>query len=604
MRAAWCVVVGLLLALVVGASPALAHSSLVRSDPADGSTVEVGRTQLTLWFDEPVLVAASTFRLHTADGGTVRVAVSTTSSTSAFIELTTSPLPRGALVLEWETASAVDGHHGTGSLRFGAGAPAPPAAATAGQAPRPVDLVLRWIRLSLLMAAVGVLLAPRLLRRAGDVAPEAVDRALRLGPVVALAALLSTLFTPLLAPRSADTLPAVTHTWWGAWWGVQVVALAVATVALALRVRSRRPALVATAALVVAACADAASGHTADLPRESVPAVVAAACHLLAAGAWAGTLGVLALCLAPTMWRRPTTRRALLATVFRAFGPVAAAAVLVLVATGLYLAGRELPSPAALTHGWYGVALAGKTLALAVALALAVGTSLAAHPRLARGLASRLGVALPVPAAVAIPRRVLAELGVLGSAVLLAAVMTSVPAARATPDTTAGDPATAMADGLFLSFESMPADPGRRHLVVRVNAVTRPQPGPVTGVDVMTTDADGRATTTTLGRVERGLFETSAPAPSATSYRVWVSVHRAGAPDAVAGLRWHADPAPPRSTFETVSTTVAFGLLLVGAGIALWVVRTRRRESPDQPPPPAGATPLVSVGAQDGARDA
>ncbi len=52
-------------------APAQAHSGLVRSDPADGGSVAMGRTQLTLWYDEPIALAASRFRLAT-DGRPTR----------------------------------------------------------------------------------------------------------------------------------------------------------------------------------------------------------------------------------------------------------------------------------------------------------------------------------------------------------------------------------------------------------------------------------------------------------------------------------------------------------------------------------------------------
>ena len=61
---------GASLLLLIG-PPASAHSELERSDPADGSTVDEGRTTVSLWFTEPVDPATSTFDLEALNGSTV-----------------------------------------------------------------------------------------------------------------------------------------------------------------------------------------------------------------------------------------------------------------------------------------------------------------------------------------------------------------------------------------------------------------------------------------------------------------------------------------------------------------------------------------------------
>ncbi len=58
--------------------------------------------------------------------------------------------------------------------------------------------------------------------------------------------------------------------------------------------------------LVVAAVADTAAGHAAELPRGSSLAVVVATMHLAAAGVWFGTLVVLGT---PSSRRCDVTRR-------------------------------------------------------------------------------------------------------------------------------------------------------------------------------------------------------------------------------------------------------------------------------------------------------
>ena len=194
-----------------------------------------------------------------------------------------------------------------------------------------------------------------------------------------------------------------------------------------------------------------------------------------------------------------------------------------------------------------------------------------------------------------------AELALLGTAVVLAAVMTSVPRplTGGTPSTA---PVSTTADGLYVSFESVPIGDSRNRLIVRVSAVTRPQPGPVTGVDVMVEDLGRPSTSASLTEIEAGRFETTTAAPSPGRLRVWVSVHRAAVQDAVAGIDWAGTSASTsrRTGLEPFTTPLA---ALVGAASLVGLVRllrSRRRAG-------SGLTPethpreRVVVGA-DGAR--
>ncbi|HEU5038853.1 MAG TPA: copper resistance protein CopC [Nocardioides sp.] len=583
-------VVAVLLGIAVGVGPASAHTSLGRSDPPDGGMVAVGRTELSLWFDEPVDLASGHFVLRTDEGAPLRVTPDPASGRSDFLVLHTTPLRRGVLVLSWSVTSAVDGHVSSGSITFGAGV-RPPATASGGSGASLPEVLVRWLQLIAMIVAVGALVAPTLLTRATSYAPQSPQQAARLGTIAALVCLATSCATP------SGFLDSLETDRWAQLWVLRGVALAVAVAALAGLAR-RGPSVPRTAtagcALVMAAVADAAAGHAAGLPRASTAAVVATSVHVLAAGAWLGTLALLATCLVPTMRRLPESRRPLLEATWRSFGPVAAVAVALVVASGLYLAGRHLPGLAALTTGWYGLALIGKTVLLAVALAAALHATLVAGRRVP-GLGGATRLLRPAGDS-GFPRLVLTELVVLGVAVVLAAVMTTVPTARTA---TAGEPSPGTGtgvtvDGLFVTFEAAPAGSGEFRLAVQVNAVTRPQPGPVTGADVLLVGDGGRQVRVPLQRVEAGHFEGATPAPSSGDWQAWVSVHRTAAEDAVAQVDWRSAPvSTPGPTRLEVVTTVLAGLLALGAlvGVAL-----RRRREADSAPEPARQGITVTTG--------
>ncbi|WP_433223161.1 copper resistance CopC family protein [Dactylosporangium sp. CS-047395] len=105
--------------------PAWAHSTLLRSDPADGSTVSTPLTAVSLTFNEGVKQRFSTIVVTGADGksyvdGTPRVVDKTLSQA-------VQPLPAGAVTVAWRTVSA-DGHPIEGRFTFtnAAGTPAAP----------------------------------------------------------------------------------------------------------------------------------------------------------------------------------------------------------------------------------------------------------------------------------------------------------------------------------------------------------------------------------------------------------------------------------------------------------------------------------------------
>ena len=604
-RLAWSLLAAVTV-LVLSAVPASAHSEIERSDPPNGGMVAVGRTTLSLSFGERVNTGASTFELHSRDGTRAEATVEPAGRDGGrVVQLSTAPLAFGIYSLDWRVLSLEDGHPSSGSIVFGVGLR--PVLVPSGGAVRPEgpSLVLRWVDLSAMLLAIGALaVSGRVLGSMGEAGAGPRRRARRIAAAAAGLAIVSGALTPVVrTQRGGSSLgewagqiwATLTGTPWGHLWLARELAVLLAAGAL-LSWATRRPdsagrVRIALVALVASAWLEGWAGHASALPTRSALAGLAASAHLVAAGVWAGGLVVLALCVLPVMRRAPDLRGPVLASVWRTFSPRAAVASVVLLATGLYEAGRHVPTLGSVTATLYGGAVAAKTLLVLLALALAAVNTLVVNPR----LAARVGRAIGRPegwAPVSLRRFttvVMAEVLVLVVAAWTAAVLTSVPTAR---EIAAAAPVTAPAfdtvDGLFLTVEDVPAGPHRSRLIVRVRATVLPEPAPVTGVVVRLVGPRGRPSRVTPEPVEPGRYEAEKRAPSPGRWTARVAVHRAGLPDSVARVRWTV-AAPTSNTvrpLEVVTTGVA-GLLLAALLTVVWHARVRR--------PPAAPGPVAPV---------
>ena len=590
-RGAAVLLVALLLALLVP-SAAQAHSELQRSDPLDGAVVPVGRTTLTMWFGEPVAAASSSFVLHTQDGSIVPTTTTSGPRATTVIEIATDPLARDTYQLDWRVFSLDDGHTTSGTLVFGAGLRPTPSASRGSQTPPSALLLVRWMDLTALLAAIGALtVGDQVLRTAGG-------RARRRARTIALIAVLSAWWAGALTPlfRTFDQTLGL-GLWWdqtwlvlidtpaGRLWLARQVALtvAVAAVVVWLRMleRPHRSRAVALLALGAAAGCGAWAGHAATVSSGSTLVALASTAHVLAAGVWAGGLGVLACTLVPTLRGAKGQRGTVLGPVWRAYSPLAAISTVVLLATGLIQAGHHMPGLGAVTTTVYGAGVAAKTVLMVVALGFAALNTAVVHP----GLAIRAGVKLPHAAlwrlTLSSPRRfaatVTAEVVVLGLAVAVAAVVTSTATSR--EDLDARRPTTVhaeRADGLYVTFEEVPGGPAKGRLVVRLRSITRPDPAPVTGVDVdLRSGADHELVPLTLTDADR--YEGTTVEPGPGTWTATVLVHRTNAADTVTSSSWTVDPkAGEGGTFEAVTTALA-AMLLTLLLATLLVLRRRRR---------------------------
>jgi copper transport protein len=115
MRRAGAVVAVALTLVVLGASPASAHATLLQSDPAPGGVLARSPSAITLRFDSPVSAALGAVRVYDRRGG--RVDSGGTDVQGAVVRLRVSGLAKGSYVVTWRVTSA-DTHPVAGAFTF------------------------------------------------------------------------------------------------------------------------------------------------------------------------------------------------------------------------------------------------------------------------------------------------------------------------------------------------------------------------------------------------------------------------------------------------------------------------------------------------------
>lgn len=157
----------LLMALAVAPSAA-AHTSLVSSDPADGSLITVAPQQAELVFNEELLESAVSISILDANEQVVSTTVAEAAGTTVIVPFP-SGLPDGEYRLAYRVVSG-DGHPITDEIRFTIDATASSEAiAQAAEAQAaPAQGFPSWLIVFLAIALVAVLvvfLAARRVRR-------------------------------------------------------------------------------------------------------------------------------------------------------------------------------------------------------------------------------------------------------------------------------------------------------------------------------------------------------------------------------------------------------------------------------------------------------
>ena len=352
----------LLTLLVMGATAwlpmpaARAHAAIVDATPSSGSGLPQAPADVAIRFTEPLVAGPSRITVVDEDGTDVgKGPTQIVGRDRRAMRRGLGLLAPGQYEVRWTTLSPIDGHTLRGSYFFAVGSRASPdelveagpldsngVLGLLGRFLALLGLTL-WLGLGLLSGAAAVLdVPPTLWRRLGRVLPAAVvlgtvGSLLGVARTVGLTALPSLLGTPSGRLRLA------------------VILIAAAGTRVGWHSRRRREAVIALA--VVAAIAQAASGHAAA-SIQPILATASFAVHVGAVGVWLGAILV-------TLLARNQIRSSL-----PVLAPAAIRAAVVAGATGLISASFVLSDVGDITSTAYGRTLLTKSLAVAVMAAI------------------------------------------------------------------------------------------------------------------------------------------------------------------------------------------------------------------------------------------
>lgn len=234
----------------------------------------------------------------------------------------------------------------------------------------------------------------------------------------------------------ADARLALTATHFGHVWAWRVPALAIAWLAWLGARRQRRDWTTWLIALAIAAIALTRSetGHPAD-HGDFTLAVWIDWLHVLAAGAWVGSLFGMSWVVFPQLLRAGDTATAESARIFQRLSTWCGVALAVLVACGIYNASTQLDCLASLWRSRYGVTLLIKLSIVAVMVAIGAHNRYVKLPKLRAAAATATGDSTPIvirACARAVLWETLLALAVIGATAALIHAMppADMPAAR------------------------------------------------------------------------------------------------------------------------------------------------------------------------------
>ena len=337
--------------MLTWAGTASAHAFLVTTNPVVGTRLTVTPPLVTLQFSESVSLANSRITLTVLGKGSALPL--TLKGSGATIRANMPVTESGIYEVSWQVSSSDDGHVTEGSFAFAVGSVAGsiPGAATQSPAPNAVLVVANWIFFIGLALAAGGLVTSRLVDRS----VTSRSATIRVGFLVAIGGSLIAAIDSL-GYGTSGAPPRVTDLAFAA-----AALLAMAQAATLLPIGPSLP----FALVLAAATSWAGLGHGAA--RDGTIGWAVAAVHLMAVTVWLGALFQLILHVyrarraGEEVW--PMARR---------YARVALWSVVLLSASGLYLAIKLLPTASSLWSSSYGRLLILKGVLLALALCLAL----------------------------------------------------------------------------------------------------------------------------------------------------------------------------------------------------------------------------------------
>jgi copper transport protein len=166
---------------------ALAHADLLRSDPAENSTLDTAPTKINLWFSEPVEPAFSSITVLFEDGSTADAGDTTVSNSDPNqISVSLTDQRQGTYIVSWRVLSSADGHITSGAFVFSVGKPINTAVTgeSSTAATSPLDTLARAFTFIGQTALVGLLIFRWLIwlpaLKSADLDNTVDDRAIKL----------------------------------------------------------------------------------------------------------------------------------------------------------------------------------------------------------------------------------------------------------------------------------------------------------------------------------------------------------------------------------------------------------------------------------------
>jgi len=535
-----------LMMVLISAAPASAHATLVSSNPADGSVTDHSPTEIELNFNEPVSVESSTVELVDVDGTVHDARIIGPGSSDSTLVVDIGEAPDGLYSLKWTALSSSDGHVTRGMLVWGFGQDADLSQASFPDVSKPIspiEVTLRWALFAGLAGVLGGLLIDRLvleplrLRFAAHTEEDwHWDSARRAMLWVQRGAYLATGAALLLIVHQIWDVTSTTNqgvlstanslllsTAWGQWAIIRLLALAAVSSMVRSGFRLTVSKSFITATVLVAVVSQAAGSHAAGLDS-AIFSIANDSVHLAASAAWIGGVFILWRVLRVQGSQRPDR---IASEALSLFSPFAAAAVAVIVITGLFAIGGQVQSVDALIGTFYGRTLMVKLVVVGVALLLAL--------RVRSGICSS-GSSTRIGREAAVGIMVLAT----------AAVLTvSVPANGTTwlPVTHSESRQLAVVqDDIQMGLTVTPNVPGQNLVLVDATNTRRPAPAPIDRVLVRIEPVDIDVAVETIEVEPTGnpgeyqVATTRFGVPGA--YNVELVVRRVGLPDVVSDFDW------------------------------------------------------------------
>lgn len=538
---------------------ALAHASVADTSLADGSVVDEAPEEITISFDEAVLVTSSSVTLvHVVDGETEVLAAHSADEGSSVV-VTMPELADGGYLLRFGVVDPADLHRTVGSISFGIGSAAPPS-----EPGRQLAVPL-WSSVARALGDGGLLLgvgcATMLI--IGGLGLSLVDRRriIRWSVAAAVAQVTAWVFILLI---ECSTIGWTSVSWSsvllgsepgrrvvigaqvaaGLWWVTKL------PVAVGASERSVARVVVAlwTMLLVLASI----GGHT-GIGGSVAVGVMLRWVHLAALGGWIGSVAVAAL-----LQRGRRDRRLVWNVVNRCSTPGLALTGV----TGLLLSGRLVENITALLStrsGWLIVVkLAGLPLLALFGLMNA--------RRVVRQAAPRRGV-------------LLAELVLGATLVVVAAGLAGSPPAvgeqfRPLPDVAPQLRTTELED-LVVNASVEPALPGANLVSVSVLDTRRPAPGEIAAVRVIFTDVTGvEVSSAPVTPVDGHADVGGLVLPEPGSWTMTIEVDRPASP--VPSMHSTVEVLPaPMARVDTVVSNRRWAPLALGValawGVLVWI---------------------------------